>query len=774
MDDLKTSVVGKKLYHDSSSKQVTGEAIYVDDISTPEGTLHAALVTSPCAYGKLKGFDLKELDKLPYDTFFFSAKDIPGENDIGPIFGNEPIFAEKEFTYFGQPVGVVITNNHYKSMHAAKKIKVVYNEFKKPILDIDEAFNKKSFFGKPLIIETGNVKEKLEISKNKIKGSFYIGGQDHFYLEGQISLSIPNENQEFTVWSSTQHPTEVQHGVSNVLKLPSAKIDCKTRRLGGGFGGKESQATIFAAISALGAHLLNKPVKLRLDRFTDMTVSGKRHDFKVIYDVGFKDDGKINAIDIKLLSNGGNVLDLSGPVMTRALTHLDNCYSFKNFKAAGYICKTNTVSNTAFRGFGGPQGMLAIESIMGNIANYLNLTLDEIRNKNFYSKSNGFKTPYGQKVTHSNLEKVLKEVKQLSKYKEKKSEIKKFNDYQILNNLPFRKGIAIVPAKFGISFNKPSLNQAGALINVYSDGSIRLNHGGTEMGQGLFIKVAQVVAECFGVSIEKIHITPTNTAEVPNTSATAASSGSDLNGMAAWKASETIKKRMIQCAKNYFKNTSAEVIFRDNHIFVGNKNISFNNLAKKCWEERISLSSTGFYKTPKIHWDQNKLKGRPYFYYTWGASVSESILDIDTGETRILNAYIVEDCGKSLNEAIDIGQVEGGFVQGLGWLSCEELFFNQSGKLLTVGPSTYKIPGSRDIPREFKVKLLDKTFNEEKTIFRSKAVGEPPLLLAISHFLAIKNALSFINNQAVNFDLSTPLTPSNILNFIKVNMLNKN
>ena len=774
MDDLKTSVVGKKLYHDSSSKQVTGEAIYVDDISTPEGTLHAALVTSPCAYGKLKGFDLKELDKLPYDTFFFSAKDIPGENDIGPIFGNEPIFAEKEFTYFGQPVGVVITNNHYKSMHAAKKIKVVYNEFKKPILDIDEAFNKKSFFGNPLIIETGKVKEKLKISKNKIKGSFYIGGQDHFYLEGQISLSIPNENQEFTVWSSTQHPTEVQHGVSNVLKLPSAKIDCKTRRLGGGFGGKESQATIFAAISALGAHLLNKPVKLRLDRFTDMTVSGKRHDFKVIYDVGFKDDGKINAIDIKLLSNGGNVLDLSGPVMTRALTHLDNCYSFKNFKAAGYICKTNTVSNTAFRGFGGPQGMLAIESIMGNIANYLNLTLDEIRNKNFYSKSNGFKTPYGQKVTHSNLEKVLKEVKQLSKYKEKILEIKKFNDYQILKNLPFRKGIAIVPAKFGISFNKPSLNQAGALINVYSDGSIRLNHGGTEMGQGLFIKVAQVVAECFGVSIEKIHITPTNTAEVPNTSATAASSGSDLNGMAAWKASETIKKRMIQCAKNYFKNTSAEVKFRDNHIFVGNKNISFNNLAKKCWEERISLSSTGFYKTPKIHWDQNKLKGRPYFYYTWGASVSESILDIDTGETRILNAYIVEDCGKSLNEAIDIGQVEGGFVQGLGWLSCEELFFNQSGKLLTVGPSTYKIPGSRDIPREFKVKLLDKTFNEEKTIFRSKAVGEPPLLLAISHFLAIKNALSFINNQAVNFDLSTPLTPSNILNFIKVNMLNKN
>ena len=767
MDDLKTSVVGKKLYHDSSSKQVTGEAIYVDDISTPEGTLHAALVTSPCAYGKLKGFDLKELDKLPYDTFFFSAKDIPGENDIGPIFGNEPIFAEKEFTYFGQPVGVVITNNHYKSMHAAKKIKVVYNEFKKPILDIDEAFNKKSFFGNPLIIETGKVKEKLKISKNKIKGSFYIGGQDHFYLEGQISLSIPNENQEFTVWSSTQHPTEVQHGVSNVLKLPSAKIDCKTRRLGGGFGGKESQATIFAAISALGAHLLNKPVKLRLDRFTDMTVSGKRHDFKVIYDVGFKDDGKINAIDIKLLSNGGNVLDLSGPVMTRALTHLDNCYSFKNFKAAGYICKTNTVSNTAFRGFGGPQGMLAIESIMGNIANYLNLTLDEIRNKNFYSKSNGFKTPYGQKVTHSNLDKVLKEVKKLSKYKEKVLKIKKFNDHQILNNLPFRKGIAIVPAKFGISFNKPSLNQAGALINVYSDGSIRLNHGGTEMGQGLFIKVAQVVAECFGVSIEKIHITPTNTAEVPNTSATAASSGSDLNGMAAWKASETIKKRMIQCAKNYFKNTSAEVIFRDNHIFVGNKNISFNNLAKKCWEERISLSSTGFYKTPKIHWDQNKLKGRPYFYYTWGASVSESILDIDTGETRILNAYIVEDCGKSLNEAIDIGQVEGGFVQGLGWLSCEELFFNQSGKLLTVGPSTYKIPGSRDIPREFKVKLLDKTFNEEKTIFRSKAVGEPPLLLAISHFLAIKNALSFINNQAINLDLSTPLTPSNILNFIK-------
>ena len=586
-------------------------------------------------------------------------------------------------------------------------------------------------------------------------------------METHVALTIPGENDEYQVWSSTQHPTEVQHGVGNVLNIPSAKIDSKVRRLGGGFGGKESQATIFAAMSALGAFITQKPVKIRLNRHTDMTATGKRHNFKVFFTVGFTTTGKLLALDIKLLSNGGNVLDLSGPVITRALTHLDNCYFIKSLKAVGYVCKTNTVSNTAFRGFGGPQGMLTIENIIYSVSQFLNKPIDEIRKVNYYSSQNGLKTPYGQIVKNPRIEKILNEIKKLSDYNERIKDIKEFNLNQKNNNLPFRKGIAMMPAKFGISFNKPSLNQGGALVHVYSDGSIRLNHGGTEMGQGLFIKVAQVVAKCFNVPIEQIHITSTNTAEVPNTSATAASSGSDLNGMAAWNASKVIKNRMTDHAAKLFKKNKKDIVFSDGRIICGNKTLSFSELAFSCWENRISLSSTGYYKTPKIFWDQDKLKGHPYFYFTWGAAVSEALLDINTGENRILRADIVQDCGKSLNESIDVGQIEGGFVQGLGWLTCEELYFSQEGKLLTTGPSTYKLPGSRDIPKIFNVKLLENADNEEKTIFRSKAVGEPPLLLAISHFLALKEAIKASSDMSNPQLLNSPATPAEILRVLR-------
>ena len=453
--------------------------------------------------------------------------------------------------------------------------------------------------------------------------------------------------------------------------------------------------------------------------------------------------------------------------MTRALTHLDNCYFIKSLKAIGYVCKTNTVSNTAFRGFGGPQGMLTIENILYSVSQYLQKPIDEIRQINYYSKLNGLKTPYGQIVKSPRIERVLKEIYKLSDYNNRIINIKEFNLNQKNNNLPFRKGIALMPAKFGISFNKPSLNQGGALVHVYSDGSIRLNHGGTEMGQGLFIKVAQVVAECFKVSVDQIHITSTNTAEVPNTSATAASSGSDLNGMAAWNASSVIKNRMIDHAAKLFKKNKRDIIFSDGRIICGNKNLSFSELAFSCWENRISLSSTGYYKTPKIYWDQGKLKGHPYFYFTWGAAISEALLDINTGESRILRADIVQDCGNSLNESIDIGQIEGGFVQGLGWLTCEELCFSTEGKLLTTGPSTYKLPGSRDIPKVFNVKLLENAQNEEKTIFRSKAVGEPPLLLAISHFLALKEAIKASSVGSKPELLNAPATPSEILRVLK-------
>ena len=762
----KTFQVGKNFEHDSAIRHVTGEAIYIDDIPEDNKLMHAALITSKHAYAQIKKIDLSKLKKLPFDTYVFSSKDIPGKNDIGPIFGDEPILADNLISYFGQPVGVVVADDYQKAMYAANLVEIKTSSLGEPILSIDEAYEKQSFLSAPMEIRIGNPKKAIKNSTLTLEGNLLIGGQDHFYLESQISLAVPTENEEMTIWSSTQHPTEVQHGVANVLNLPSAKIDCKTRRLGGGFGGKESQATIFAGIAALSAYKLNRPVKLRLDRKTDMTVSGKRHNFKVNYKIGFEKNGKINGLEIVLLSNGGNVLDLSGPVMTRALTHLDNCYSFKNFRAKGYICKTNTVSNTAFRGFGGPQGMLAIENILDHVSNFLKVPLDKVRNKNYYNKKNGLKTPYGQVIKNSKLNDVVREIIDFSNFNQRQKEIKLFNKKQLEKGLFLRKGLAMMPAKFGISFNKPSLNQAGALIHVYSDGSIRLNHGGTEMGQGLFVKVAQVVAECFGVSLNKVHITATNTGEVPNTSATAASAGSDLNGMAAWNAALKIKSRMKNCAKKFFENSAEKILFRDNYVICGNKNISFDELAKKCWENRISLSSTGFYKTPKINWDQNNLKGRPYFYYTWGAAVSESLIDISTGENRILKAHIIEDCGKSLNEAIDIGQIEGGFVQGLGWLTCEELYFNNSGKLLTIGPSTYKIPGSRDVPSEFHVKLLENTFNEEKTIFRSKAVGEPPLLLAISHFLALKNALSSVSKSSDKLSLNVPVTPTELLKAI--------
>ena len=756
----------KIVNHDSSIRHTTGQAIYIDDMPNQDNLLHGALVLSKCAYGKIKKIDFSRLKNLTFDTETVVAKDIPGENEIGPIKTGEPILADDIITYFGQPVAVILAKTFQEAQYASDLVKIEIDHLEDPILTLDDAYKKNSFHDAPIILEKGSVDKEIKNSKYKKTGKFEIGGQDHFYLETHVAITFPGENDEYIVWSSTQHPTEVQHGVSKILNIPSSKIDSKVRRLGGGFGGKESQATIFAGISALCAFITQQPVKIRLNRHNDMTASGKRHNFKVYFTAGFSSNAKINALDITLLSNGGNVLDLSGPVMTRALTHLDNCYFIKSIKAYGYICKTNTVSNTAFRGFGGPQGMLVIENILFSISQFLNKSLDHVRQINYYSQSNGLTTPYGQRVSKPRIEWVLNETYKLSEYEKRLKEIDAFNFNQEKKQLPFRKGIALMPAKFGISFNKPSFNQAGALIHVYSDGSIRLNHGGTEMGQGLFIKVAQVVAECFKVSVDQIHITSTNTAEVPNTSATAASSGSDLNGMAAWNAASMIKKRMIDHASQLFKKPKSDIIFEHGMIISGNKSLSFAELAFSCWENRISLSSTGFYKTPKIHWDQGKLKGHPYFYFTWGAAVSEALIDINTGENRILRADIIQDCGNSLNEDIDIGQIEGGFIQGLGWLTCEELYFSQEGKLLTTGPSTYKLPGSRDVPPIFNVKLLENADNEEKTIFRSKAVGEPPLLLAISHFLALKEAIKASSKSSKPELLNSPATPSEILKAI--------
>ena len=767
MNELsKIQALGKSINHDSSLRQTTGEAKYIDDIATPNDTLHLALVLSAQACGIINKIIVEKALSMKgvYDVLTY--KDIPGENKIGPIIHDEPALAERRVQYIGQPVAVVIAKNHNLAQKAAKLVEISIEKDEEPILNLDDSLSKNSLVMPKMKLLKGSPEEKIKKSKYSLKGEINIGGQDHFYLEGHIALAIPEEEDQMTIWSSTQHPTEVQHCVASVLGVSQSKITSKVRRLGGGFGGKESQASIIASITALCSWYSKKPAKLRLTRKDDMLATGKRHDFKSLYEVGFNSKGKIEGLKVDLLSRAGNVADLSGPVMTRAMTHIDNCYSLKNIVVNGYCCKTNTVSNTAFRGFGGPQGILTIETIIDEISRKLNKSIEDIRSVNLYSNKNGLKTPYGQKVLDSErYNKVWTEVSNLSDYSNRKKEVDIYNTKQEEIGSPLRKGISSTLIKFGISFNKTELNQAGALVHIYTDGSIRLGHGGTEMGQGLFIKIAQVIADVFSVSIDKIELAPTTTSEVPNTSATAASSGSDINGMAAYDAAMKIKKRMSKVASDYFEVPIKEVVFEDELIKCNNKTITFSELAQLTWSKRVSLSATGFYKTPKIHWDQSSMKGRPFFYYTWGASISEVVIDTFTGESNVLKSDIVQDCGLSMNPKIDIGQIEGAFIQGLGWLTCEELFWNNHGKLMTTGPSTYKIPGSRDIPNSLNVKLLDNSPNGEKTIFRSKAVGEPPLMLAISAWLAIRNAVSNFRKENI-LNLNAPATPEEILKAI--------
>ena len=767
MNELsKIQALGKSINHDSSLRQTTGEAKYIDDIATPNDTLHLALVLSAQACGKINKIVVEKALCLKGVYYVLTYKDIPGENKIGPIIHDEPALAERRVEYIGQPVAVVIAKNHNLAQKAAKLVEISIEKDEEPILNLDDSLSKNSLVMPKMKLLKGSPEEKIKKSKYSLKGEINIGGQDHFYLEGHIALAIPEEEDQMTIWSSTQHPTEVQHCVASVLGVSQSKITSKVRRLGGGFGGKESQASIIASITALCSWYSKKPAKLRLTRKDDMLATGKRHDFKSLYEVGFNSKGKIEGLKVDLLSRAGNVADLSGPVMTRAMTHIDNCYSLKNIVVNGYCCKTNTVSNTAFRGFGGPQGILTIETIIDEISRKLNKSIEDIRSVNLYSNKNGLKTPYGQKVLDcERYNEVWNEVSNLSDYSNRKKEVDIYNTKQEEIRSPLRKGISSTLIKFGISFNKTELNQAGALVHIYTDGSIRLGHGGTEMGQGLFIKIAQVIADVFSVSIDKIELAPTTTSEVPNTSATAASSGSDINGMAAYDAAMKIKKRMSKVASDYFEVPIKEVVFEDELIKCNNKTITFSELAQLTWSKRVSLSATGFYKTPKIHWDQSLMKGRPFFYYTWGASISEVVIDTFTGESNVLKSDIVQDCGLSMNPKIDIGQIEGAFIQGLGWLTCEELFWNNHGKLMTTGPSTYKIPGSRDIPNSLNVKLLDNSPNGEKTIFRSKAVGEPPLMLAISAWLAIRNAVSNFRKDNI-LNLNAPATPEEILKAI--------
>jgi len=747
--------------HDSALKHVTGQALYIDDMPEPPGTLHGALVLSRVAYGKLVRLDSEAAKAMPGVVAVLGPQDIPGRNDIAAIGKNEPLFAVDRIEFAGQTLAMVVADSLDAARAAAARV-IVETEAEEPVLDIATALARESYVQAPATILRGDPEAAMAAAPHRLTAEFSVGGQEHFYLESQIAFALPGEDGDITVHSSTQHPTEVQHVCARVLGCDFNQVTAVVRRLGGGFGGKESNASWVAAAAVVAANHTGRPVKLRLPREVDMVTTGKRHGFDYRYTVGFDDEGRVLALDAVLAADAGWSLDMTPGVVTRALTHTDNAYWIPHFRAVGYACRTNKQSNTAFRGFGGPQGVVVMEDALDRIAHHLGRDPVEVRALNFYAEGRD-ETPYGQTVDENHLERCWAEVKAGGEIERRRAEIDAFN----AANPVLKRGLGLFPLKFGISFNLPHMNQAGALVHVYTDGSIRLNHGGTEMGQGLFIKVAQVVAEVFQVDVERIRPSATSTAEVPNTSPTAASTGSDLNGWAAWDAANTIRSRMVAFAAEHFGVAEADIAFADGTVRIAkpgsNQVLTFGELARLCWLGRVSLSATGYYKTPKIHWDPAAMHGRPFFYFSFGAAMAEVAIDTLTGESRVLRADLVQDCGESLNPAIDLGQIEGAFVQGQGWLTCEELWWDASGRLRTAGPSTYKIPGSRDVPPIFNVKLLENAPSREATIFRSKAVGEPPLMLATAVWTALKDAIGAVGGGKVAVRLDAPATPERVL-----------
>jgi xanthine dehydrogenase large subunit len=758
--DGTTAVVHKPHIHDSARLHVQGAAPYIDDIREPIGTLHLAVGLADKARGTLRGLDLAAVRAAPGVVAVFTAADIPGKNDIAPVFADEPLMVEKEVLFHNQPLFVVAARTRDEARRAAQLAKIDIAE-EKPVVSVDEAVIDGGTVLPDYEFGRGDVSAALKTAPRRLSGQFHIGGQEHFYLEGQAALVVPGEGREFLVHSSTQDPSEVQHIVGRILGIPDAFITVETRRMGGGFGGKESQACQWAALAALCAHHTGRPCKIRLDRDDDFALTGKRHDFRADWKVGYDEHGVVSAYEVMLNARCGCSADLSPGVVDRAMFHAANSYWLPDVRVASKRLKTNTVSNTAFRGFGGPQGMVAIERVMDAIAHERGLDPLDVRKANFYRP--GFdKTPYGQVVEDpETLKGIVEELEQSSEYRRRREEIAAFN----AANAIIKRGLALTPVKFGISFTLIHLNQAGALIHVYSDGSIHLNHGGTEMGQGLFTKVAQVVAEEFGVPLDYVRITATNTAKVPNASPTAASSGTDLNGMAGRIAAREIKQRMIEFAAAQWEVEADKIEFRDGLVFIGNKSVSFAELAKTCRLNRVQLSSAGYYKTPEIHWDRANAKGRPFLYFAYGASCSEVAIDTLTGEMKVLRVDALHDVGSSLNPAIDLGQVEGGFVQGMGWLTTEELVFDPKGRLATHAPATYKIPVASDVPEHFNIRL-HLSPNKMATIYRSKAVGEPPLMLPISVWCAINDAVHSIK-PGRQPQLRAPATPEAILDAIQ-------
>jgi xanthine dehydrogenase large subunit len=754
---IRPDPIGSPVAHDSAVKHVSGTAQYIDDLPEPRDLLHAYVRLSEHAHARILRLDVSVAIAMPGVADVATAADVPGVNDVGPVFRGDPVFADGIVEYCGQSVFAVAADSIAQARAAAMAAVVEYEPLE-PVLTIDEALRRQSFVLPSQTMRRGDAAAALPRAPHRLAGRIDIGGQEHFYLEGQVAMAVPNEDRDLTVYSSTQHPTEAQHLIARMLALPDHAVICETRRMGGGFGGKESQASLIAAIASLLAWRTRRPVKLRLDRDDDMVLTGKRHGFRIDYDVGFDAEGRIQGIEIMLAGNCGCSPDLSGAINDRAMFHSDNAYYLDNVTIVSHRCKTNTVSNTAFRGFGGPQGMMGIETVLDEIARYLRLDPLLVRQRNLYGKTSRNVTPYHMTVEDNIAPELIGQLARDAQYAARREAVAAFN----AESPWIKRGLALTPVKFGISFTLIHMNQAGALVHVYTDGSVMLNHGGTEMGQGLYTKVAQVVAAEFGIGVDRVKITATTTAKVPNTSPTAASSGSDLNGKAAQAAARTIRERMATVAAEALGITAASVAFRDGRVGAGERMLDFAEVARLTHRARLALSATGYYRTPKIHYDQAAHRGRPFYYFAYGAAVSEVEVDTLTGEYRLLRADLLHDCGASLNPALDLGQIEGGFVQGMGWLTTEELWWDGDGRLRTHAPSTYKIPACGDVPAQFNVALYAGGRNRENAIYRSKAVGEPPLMLAISVFQALKDAVAATGDGAAP-RLDAPATPERVL-----------
>ncbi len=749
------TAIGRSLAHESARAQVAGAAHYVDDIPEVKGTLHAAPILSTVAHGRLLGIDATEALGMPGVRAVLTANDLPGDPMLATFTHDEPIFARDTVQHVGQVVGLVVADTVMQARRAARRVKLRIDPLP-AVLDVRAAVAAKSWVLPPVTVTRGNADAALARATHRLQGQLDVGGQEHFYLEGQVAYALPLEQNQWWVHASTQHPGEIQHWVAHALGVASNAVTVECRRMGGGFGGKETQAGHVAVWAALAAQHTGRPVKLRLDRDDDFMVTGKRHPFAYDWDVGFDATGRITGLKLMLAANCGFSADLSGPVADRAVFHADNAYFLEDVEIVSYRCRTNVQSHTAFRGFGGPQGMIVTEAILGDIARHLGLDALAVRQRNFYGTTERNVTHYGMTVEDNIIAPLVARLAADARYAERRADIARWNATQPV----LRRGIAITPVKFGISFTATFFNQAGALVNVYTDGSVQVNHGGTEMGQGLHTKVCQIVADELGLPFERVRITASHTGKVPNASATAASSGTDLNGRAAQFAAREVRARLAAHVAKQQGCEPGAIVFQAGLVRGPGGTQTWEQVVDDAYHARVQLWSDGFYATPKIHYDKYTLSGRPFFYFAYGAACTEVAIDTLTGESRVLKVDILHDAGRSINPAIDIGQIEGGFIQGMGWLTTEQLVWTDRGLLATHAPSTYKIPATGDLPAHFHVALWPEA-NREDNVAGSKAVGEPPFMLALSVFEAMRDAVAAARGGPVHLD--APATAENVL-----------